>query len=222
MYLIKCDYIEKVMKLWVCISMTDSYTAHPVQRDMPLTSGSLLCVHVFHVFYVIWIIDCMCKWQELCTHIIHRRMACWAKLDLLTYQHMRMMDTHVGPDSWHSCSADNSWASLCMDLPILPEEWSTGFATRRYLAFTLWHVCVFQMVSDTHRGWFIFTVYICAVQVMVSDACWIIEIHCVRGAVAADLSIGTWDRERQGQSRDLAVVSVISYLERKTLGTPLQ
>lgn len=63
-------------------------------------------------------------------------------------------------------------------------------------------------------------------QVMVSDVCWIIEIH---GAVAAELSIGergrewgTWDGERQGQSRDSAVVSVISYLERQTLGTPLQ
>lgn len=30
-----------------------------------------------------------------------------------------------------------------------------------------------------------------------------------------------WDRER-GQSRDSAVVSVISYLEREALGSPLQ
>lgn len=49
------------------------------------------------------------------------------------------------------------------------------------------------MVSDTYRRWFIFRVYICAIQVMVFDACRIIEIHCVRGAIAADLSIdGGW------------------------------
>lgn len=80
-----------------------------------------------------------------------------------------------------------------------------------------------------HTGDFIFTVYICAVQVMVSDACSIIGIHRERGAVAADLSIdgrgreaGTRDGERGRQGRDSAVVSVISCLEREALGTPLQ
>lgn len=97
MYPIKCGYMGKVMKWHASISMTDRYTVHPVQRDMPVASGSLLCVHFFHVFDVIWIIDCMCKWQELCTHITHRHMARWVRPDLLTYQRMRMMDTHVGP-----------------------------------------------------------------------------------------------------------------------------
>lgn len=117
--------VSNQMWLWkrwwnyvLTISMTDRYTVHPVQSGVLLSSGSLQCVHVFHLFYVIWIIDCMCKWQELCTHITHRHTARWAKPDLLTYQHIRMMDTHVGPDSWHSCLADNSWASLCMDLSV--------------------------------------------------------------------------------------------------------
>ena len=107
-------------------------------------------------FYVIWIIDCMCKWQELCTHITHRHMVRWAEawsFDISAYEN----DGYTcGPRSWHSCSADNSWASLCMDLPILIRDWqrtgAPGCTEEIFSIHTLACVCVFQMVSDTHRG----------------------------------------------------------------------
>lgn len=213
--------------------MTDRCTAYPVRGEICQSPPGVGAagVHVFYIFfYVIWIIDCVRKWQEFCTHITHVHMARAARPDLLTHQRLRMMDTHVGPivDIHAQLIIHElhcAWISLFS--PRLTEEAERRGAPSRYLTFTLWrHVCVFKMVSDTHGRWFIFTVYICAMQVMVSDVCWIIEIH---GAVAAELSIGergrewgTWDGERQGQSRDSAVVSVISYLERQTLGTPLQ
>lgn len=83
------------------------------------------------------------------------------------------------------------------------------------------------MVSDTHCRWFIFTVYICEVQVMVSDARWIIEIHCVRGAVAADLSMdgrrrewGTWEGERE-RERDTTEIRLSSLSFLTWRGRPL-
>lgn len=138
-----------IWKRWwnyvLTMSMTDRYTVHPVQRDIPVTSGSLLCVHVSHVFYLIWIIDCTCKWQALCTHITHRHKARWARPDLLTYQHMRMMDTHVGPivDIHAQLIIHElhcAWISL-FSLR-LTEGVQHRSAPRRYLAFTLQHVCV--------------------------------------------------------------------------------
>lgn len=172
----------------------------------------------------------MCKLQELCTHINHMHVM----FDLLTYQRMRMMDTHVGPivDIHAQLIIHElhcAWISL-FSLRLTEEVECTE---EIFSIHTLACVCVSN--GQWHPRWMIHihSVHLChagngfwcMLDHWDSWCCSLRPVNRQRGGLRG------WDRgwavrdvgQREGgQSRDLAVVSVISYLERQTLGTPLQ
>lgn len=138
----------------------NQYSAHPTQSlCQPLWNFT-----VFFIFLVIWIIDCIVN-DRCTTHIsliAHGPTSEAWSFDISSYED----DGYTcGPSSWHSCSADNSWASLCMDLPILPEtdrSEAHRAAAWRYLTFTLL-MCVCVSAGQWHplRMIHIHSVHLC-------------------------------------------------------------
>lgn len=112
-------------------------TVQPAQSGVRFTSGGVWCGRVLKS--VIWIIDCMCKGQKaLDTYhsLAHGPLSQAWSFDTSAYKNDGYK---CGPEGWHSCSADNSWAPLCME-PI-PSKTDRGVerrgALRRYLTFPL-------------------------------------------------------------------------------------
>lgn len=141
--------------------------------EMCRSPPGICCMYVYSTifFHVIWIIDWMCKWQELCTRITHRDAARRARPDLLTYTHMRMMDTHV-------VTVVDIHAQLiihelhCAWISPIFSETDRGVGTpgctgEIFGIRSLACICVWKWSVTPHSRWFIFTVYICAVQVTV-------------------------------------------------------
>lgn len=233
-------YGKKVMK-WCASYQHDTWIYCPQWHSGRFLFALRCVLHLFifhfikiytHPVYVICIIDCRCKRQALCITHMHVGLR-------QSEPPPRSFDTSASEsdgytcalDSWHSCLADKIWASLCMNLTVLLEtdrggRAALGSAGERYLAFTLWRASVFKWSALSNHGWFAFTAYISALQVIGSDARWIIRIQGPRSVRPVNRRAGKgrgwgmWDGEGKGQSRDSAVSSVISYLERQTPGTP--
>lgn len=125
MYLIRVENMQKVMTLRV-------YYQHET---------SVWCCYA--PISIGWIIDKACAHLSfICTLPVERGLIFWH----IMYED----DGYVcGPHSWHSWSADNSWASLCMDLDILPGTDNETWCTEEMFGIHTF-ACVFRMVNDIH------------------------------------------------------------------------